>query len=284
MKIAILGGTGLIGGSLRQYFISNHDVECTGREAFVSFETLMATVQDCDLVIQLSGANISKRWTSIYEKEIWSSRIETTELLARVVDKLPQKPKVICASAVGFYPESDCGHALDETCEIPGNDFLANLSVAWESAARSIPSDTAIIRFGVVLSTKSGALKQMYLPYFLGFGGPICGGNHCFSWVHIKDLNRAIKFIIDGEKFSGVYNLTSPEPISQRYFGQTLAKTLRRPFLLPLFDWQLRLIFGRGSKVLTQSISVIPKRLQDEGFVFHFPDIKSALAELISNK
>ena len=78
--------------------------------------------------------------------------------------------------------------------------------------------------------------------------------------------------------------MTSPEPISQRYFGQTLAKTLRRPFLLPLFDWQLRLIFGRGSKVLTQSISVIPKRLQDEGFVFHFPDIKSALAELISTK
>ena len=108
MKIVILGGTGLIGEALKENFILNHEVECFGREAFISFETLLSAVQNCDLVIQLSGANISKRWSSSYKKEIWSSRVDATNLLARVIHSLSDKPKIICASAVGFYPESDC--------------------------------------------------------------------------------------------------------------------------------------------------------------------------------
>ena len=284
MKIVILGGTGLIGGALKENFNLNHEVECKGREAFISFETLLTAVQDCDLVIQLSGANISKRWSSSYKKEIWSSRVDATHLLASVIQSLPNKPKIICASAVGFYPESDCEHPLNETDNISGSDFLAELSVAWEAAAKSISSDAIIFRFGVVLSRKGGALKQMYLPYLLGFGGPIKGGNHCFSWVHMKDLIKAFEFIHKRPDASGIYNLTSPQPIQQKYFGKVLAKALKRPFLVPLFEWQLKLLFGKGSKVITQSVSVIPKFLLDEGFVFEFPDIESALLDLIQNK
>ena len=284
MKIVILGGTGLIGGALKENFNLNHEVECRGREAFISFETLLTAVRDCDLVIQLSGANISKRWSSSYKKEIWSSRVDATNLLASVMQSLPNKPKIICASAVGFYPESDCEHPLNETDDIPGSDFLAELSVAWEAAAKSISRDAIIFRFGVVLSRKGGALKQMYLPYLLGFGGPIKGGNHCFSWVHMKDLIKAFEFILKCPDASGIYNLTSPQPIQQKYFGKVLAKALKRPFLVPLFEWQLKLLFGKGSKVITQSVSVIPKFLIDEGFVFDFPDIESALLDLTKNK
>ena len=284
MKIVILGGTGLIGEALKENFNLNHEVECKGREAFISFETLLTAVQNSDLVIQLSGANISKRWSSSYKKEIWSSRVDATKLLARVIHSLPYKPKIICASAVGFYPESDCEHPLNETDNSPGSDFLAKLSVAWEEAAKSISSDAIIFRFGVVLSRKGGALKQMYLPYLLGFGGPIKGGNHCFSWVHMKDLIKAFEFILNHPDASGVYNLTSPQPIQQKYFGKALAKALKRPFLVPLFEWQLKLLFGKGSKVITQSVSVIPKFLIDEGFVFDFPDIESALLDLTKNK
>jgi len=284
MKIVILGGTGLIGEALKENFILNHEVECMGREVFISFETLLSAVRDCDLVIQLSGANISKRWSSSYKKEIWSSRVDATNLLSGVIHSLPNKPKIICASAVGFYPESDCKHPLNETNNSPGSDFLARLSVAWEAAARSISKDAIIFRFGVVLSKKGGALKQMYLPYLLGFGGPIKGGNHCFSWVHINDLIKAFEFILNHTDARGIYNLTSPQPIKQKYFGKVLAKALKRPFIVPLFEWQLKLLFGKGSRVLTQSLSVVPKFLLDEGFVFDFPDIESALLDLIQNK
>ena len=284
MKIVILGGTGLIGGALKENFNLNHEVECKGREAFISFETLLTAVQNSDLVIQLSGANISKRWSSSYKKEIWSSRVDATNLLASVINSLPDKPKIICASAVGFYPESDCEHPLNETDNIPGSDFLADLSVAWEAAAKSISRDAIIFRFGVVLSRKGGALKQMYLPYLLGFGGPIKGGNHCFSWVHMKDLIKAFEFILKRPDASGIYNLTSPQPIQQKYFGKVLANALKRPFIVPLFEWQLKLLFGKGSKVITQSLSVVPKFLLDEGFVFDFPDIESALLDLTKNK
>lgn len=284
MKIVILGGTGLIGEALKENFILNHEVECMGREVFISFETLLSAVRYCDLVIQLSGANISKRWSSSYKKEIWSSRVDATNLLSSVIHSLPNKPKIICASAVGFYPESDCKHPLNETNNSPGSDFLARLSVAWEAAARSISKDAIIFRFGVVLSKKGGALKQMYLPYLLGFGGPIKGGNHCFSWVHINDLIKAFEFILNHTDARGIYNLTSPQPIKQKYFGKVLAKALKRPFIVPLFEWQLKLLFGKGSRVLTQSLSVVPKFLLDEGFVFDFPDIESALLDLIQNK
>ena len=284
MKIVILGGTGLIGKALEKDFKLNHEVECKGREAFISFETLLTAVQNSDLVIQLSGANISKRWSTSYKKEIWSSRVDATNLLASVINSLPDKPKIICASAVGFYPESDCEHPLNETNNIPGSDFLAKLSVAWEAAAKSISRDAIIFRFGVVLSRKGGALKQMYLPYLLGFGGPIKGGSHCFSWVHMKDLIKAFRFILNHSDASGIYNLTSPQPIQQKYFGKVLAKALKRPFLVPLFEWQLKLLFGKGSKVITQSVSVIPKFLLDEGLVFEFPDIESALLDLVKNK
>ena len=284
MKIVILGGTGLIGEALKENFILNHEVECMGREVFISFETLLSAVRYCDLVIQLSGANISKRWSSSYKKEIWSSRVDATNLLAGVIHSLPNKPKIICASAVGFYPESDCKHPLNETNNSPGSDFLARLSVAWEAAARSISKDAIIFRFGVVLSKKGGALKRMYLPYLLGFGGPIKGGNHCFSWVHINDLIKAFEFILNHTDARGIYNLTSPQPIKQKYFGKVLAQALKRPFIVPLFEWQLKLLFGKGSRVLTQSLSVVPKFLLDEGFVFDFPDIESALLDLIQNK
>ena len=284
MKIVILGGTGLIGEALKENFMLNHEVECMGREVFISFETLLSAVRYCDLVIQLSGANISKRWSSSYKKEIWSSRVDATNLLSSVIHSLPNKPKIICASAVGFYPESDCKHPLNETNNSPGSDFLARLSVAWEAAARSISKDAIIFRFGVVLSKKGGALKQMYLPYLLGFGGPIKGGNHCFSWVHINDLIKAFEFILNHTDARGIYNLTSPQPIKQKYFGKVLAKALKRPFIVPLFEWQLKLLFGKGSRVLTQSLSVVPKFLLDEGFVFDFPDIESALLDLIQNK
>ncbi|MDG1870184.1 MAG: TIGR01777 family oxidoreductase [Candidatus Thioglobus sp.] len=281
MKIVILGGTGLIGSSLKEDLLSDHEVECFGRDAFNSPNKLLSHLKGSDLVIQLSGSTISKRWTKKHLKEVWESRVDANNMLAKAIKLLTKKPRVICASGVGYYPESNCENPLQETDNEPGNDYMAKLSIAWEDAAKSISTDVIILRFSVVLSRKGGALKKLYLPYFLGLGGPIKDGTSCFSWIHIKDLIKVFNFIMSKPDVSGIYNVTSPTPIQQKYFGRALARALKRPFIVPLFEWQLKLLFGSGSRVLTQSVSVFPRRLIDEGFGFDFPEIESAMSDLI---
>ena len=283
MKIVILGGTGLIGIALRKNLSSDYEIVCRDRSAFSSIELLLTHIKSADVVIQLSGSTIAKRWTKKHLKEVWFSRIDANNMLAQAIKLLSKKPRVICASGVGYYPESDCDNPFNETDQEPGVDYMAKLSMAWEESAKSISSEVIILRFGVVLSRMGGALKKLYLPYFLGFGGPIKDGRQCFSWVHVNDVIKVFNFILTSTSATGIYNVTSPAPVQQRYFGRVLAKTLKRPFIVPLFEWQLKLLFGSGSQVLTQSVSVFPKRLVDEGFVFDYPEIESAISNLFLN-
>jgi uncharacterized protein (TIGR01777 family) len=238
------------------------------------------SLKGSDLVIQLSGSSIAKRWTKRHLREVWESRVDTTQMLSKAISIMTTKPRFVCASGVSFYPESNCSNPHSESDE-RGESYLAELSLAWESAAKSISEDTIILRFGVVLSRNGGAFMKLYWPYFFGLGGPIVSGNQCFSWIHIKDLVRSVNFIINNPKAKGVFNITAPEPAPQKVFGKTLASSLKRPFFVPLWEWQLKLLFGSGSQILTESISVIPKKLLQEGFIFDYPDIESAMDDLI---
>jgi uncharacterized protein (TIGR01777 family) len=284
MKILILGGTGLIGGALERHLSADHEVECVGRSAFASQDVLNKLVQDKDLIIKLSGANIVKRWNAAYKQEIWDSRIETSKQLKIALDFLTNKPRIFCASAVGFYPESLCEQPFNEDCKYPGTGFLSYLVVAWEKSSESLAKEVLIFRFGVVLSVKGGALSQMLLPFKLGFGGPVAGGKQCFSWIHVGDLVKAFSYAIEHPEMQGVFNLTSPNPVTQAQFGKTLASLLHRPFLLPLFKWQIKLLFGEGSQVLTQGASVVPKKLLKLGFQFDYAESRLALKDIIYNK
>jgi uncharacterized protein (TIGR01777 family) len=284
MKILILGGTGLIGGALERHLSADHEVECVGRSAFASQDVLNKLVQDKDLIIKLSGANIVKRWNAAYKQEIWDSRIETSKQLKIALDFLTNKPRIFCASAVGFYPESLCEQPFNEDCKHPGTGFLSDLVVAWEKSSESLAKEVLIFRFGVVLSVKGGALSQMLLPFKLGFGGPVAGGKQCFSWIHVGDLVKAFSYAIEHPEMQGVFNLTSPNPVTQAQFGKTLASLLHRPFLLPLFKWQIKLLFGEGSQVLTQGASVVPKKLLKLGFQFDYAESRLALKDIIYNK
>ena len=279
MKIVILGGSGLIGKALAKNLSAAHDVQCLNRSAFKSVDVLFSLLNDCDLIIQLSGSTIAKRWTKKHLKEVWESRVDTTQMLSKAISMMNTEPRVMCASGVSFYPESDCSNPYSEN-DSKGEGYLTELSVAWESAAKSISKDTLILRFGVVLSRSGGAFMKLYWPYFFGLGGPIASGNQCFSWIHIKDLVRAVNFILNNPQAKGVYNITAPEPIPQKVLGKALASALKRPFLVPLWEWQLKLLFGSGSQILTESISVIPKKILEEGFIFDYPDIKSAMDDL----
>ena len=110
---------------------------------------------------------------------------------------------------------------------------------------------------------------------------PMCNPSSLMAGFTANDLIKVFNYIILNPKKTGIYNVTSPKPIQQKYFGKVLAKALKRPFIAPLFEWQLKLLFGSGSRVLTQSVSVFPGRLIDEGFEFDYPDIESAIDNLV---
>lgn len=281
MNIVILGGTGLIGRALQNSLSKTHQVNCFNRDAFKSLEHLISIIEGSDFVIQLSGSTISKRWSKKTIREMWQSRVDTNQLLADAVNSLSVKPRVICASGISFYAESSCDKPMTED-DSKGDGYLTDLNIAIENAAKSISENVIILRFGVVLSREGGALQKLYWPYYFGVGGPILTGNQCFSWIHIKDLVKAIHFLMDNTQSKGVYNVTSPEPVPQKVFGKSLAKALNRPFFIPVWEWQLKILLGKGSQVLTLSASVIPKRLTQEGFVFDYPSVDSAMSELIS--
>ena len=281
MKIVILGGTGLIGSALQKSLSKNHQVEVFNRTVFRSSEYLSSIIDGSDFVIQLAGSSISKRWSQKIINEMWQSRVNTNQMLSEAIKLITKKPKVICSSGISFYAESDCNDPKTEE-DPKGEGYLTDLNIAVESAANSISDDVTILRFGVVLSRSGGALAKLYWPYYFGLGGPILSGNQCFSWIHIDDLVKAFYFLINDSNSKGIYNVTSPEPIPQKVFGRTLAKALKRPFFIPVWEWQLKILLGKGSQVLTLSASVIPNRLIQDGFVFDYPDIESAMNELFS--
>ena len=280
MKIVILGGTGLIGSALQKSFSKTHQVEVFNRNVFKSAEHLSSIIDGSDFVIQLAGSTISKRWSQKIIAEMWQSRVNTNQMLSDAIKLITKTPKVICSSGISFYAESDCNNPKTED-DIQGEGYLTDLNIAVESAAKSISDDVTILRFGVVLSRKGGALAKLYWPYYFGVGGPIMSGNQCFSWIHIDDLVKAFHYLINDSQSKGIYNITSPEPVPQKVFGRALAKSLKRPFFIPVWEWQLKILLGKGSQVLTLSASVIPMRLIQAGFVFDYPDIDTAMRDLI---
>lgn len=284
MRIVILGGTGLVGSYLKpQLERHGHDVKVYGREAFDPGFDLAAELNGLDCLIQLSGANIGQRWTAAHQKRIWTSRVDLNHHLAEVLQSLDEPPKrVIAASAIGFYPESDCDHPLDESHTDAGQNTFGDLVQAWEKATQPLaaPERLVTFRFGVVLAANGGALGKMLPAFKLGLGGPIAGGQQCFSWVHIDDLAQGFLFVLDHPEMHGTFNLTSPQPVSQAEFGRQLAHRLHRPFWLPVFRWQLRLLLGDGAQVLTVSQAVVPTQLTKAGFRFQYPTLDKALENL----
>lgn len=284
MNICILGGTGLVGQALKTQLSTQHTVKTYGRSAFDSEDTLLQSIRDAQIIIFLSGANIGQRWNKSYKQQLWDSRVKTAQMLSAAIKKLDTPPqRIFSTSAIGFYPETDCQQPLSEEHTQPGNGFLADLSVAWEAEAQTFcpPENLVITRFGVVLDKSQGALAKMLPAFKLGLGGPVAGGKQCFSWVHIKDLVKAFKFLISHPELHGVFNITSPTPMSQHDFAKQLAQTLNRPCVIPLPLWQLKLMFGEGAQVLTHSSAVIPKRLLENGFEFSYPTAQTALQDLL---
>lgn len=284
MVIAISGSSGFIGKHLTDFFASQGATVVALRHAYFNNKTndkLRNCLYGCNVVINLAGVPLNRRWTDAAKRSIRQSRIDTTRRLVSLINAMPSKPALfISASAVGIYPSDGIysENSLEE-----GNNFLAEVCHDWEEEAQKLSPDVrlAITRFGVVLGADGGALPKMLLPFRLFVGGKIASGKQGFSWIHIDDLVQAMHFLVGHTELSGVFNFVSPQPIRNENFAQAAAQALHRPAWLPVPAFVLRLLYGQGDILLTEGQQAYPSHLLSAGYVFRYSDIRVALQSLV---
>jgi hypothetical protein len=244
-----------------------------------------AVIDGADAVINLSGAGIGdKRWSDSYKAELLSSRLLTTGLLARTIAAVDHKPSVfLSGSAIGWY--GPCGdEQLDETAPA-GNTFLADICVQWEAAANPAAEAgvrTALLRTGIVLTPKGGALKKQLPLFKIGAGGKFAKGNQWQSWISLDDEIGAICHLLTAP-VAGPVNLTAPNPVTNLEFTKVLAAVLKRPAVLPIPSFGPKLLLGDelAAALLFTGQRVVPAALQASGYVFQHPTLESALRAML---
>ncbi|MEM6997098.1 MAG: TIGR01777 family oxidoreductase [Myxococcota bacterium] len=292
MKITITGGTGLVGGALRSALAARGDavtvVSRTAGPGRVTWDAERglhdpAALSGQDAVVHLAGAGVAdKRWSAARKREILDSRIWTTRAVVEALARADPKPKTfVCASAVGYY-----GAAGDRLCPEdapPGDDFLAEVCVAWEREAAKV--DPAIrpvtLRIGLVMSPQGGALARMLPAFRCGGGGVLGSGDQYMPWIHLDDAIAGIVHLLDHDDARGAFNLTAPNPVDNRTFTKALGRALSRPTFMRVPAFGLRALFGELSTALLGGQRAVPERLRETGFVFAHPQLDPALADLL---
>jgi len=285
MKVLVSGASGFLGSRLvAELRARGHEVRSVGRahaDHDWSPESVEQGVRWCEAIVALAGENIlGKRWNPEVKQQLWSSRFETTRMLAHFAAKHGTRV-FVGASAVGYYgPHGD--EELDERAE-RGTDFLAQLCADWEEALA--PAEAAGVRcasprIGVVLGRGGGVLARLVPIFRLGLGGPVGDGKQWFSWIHLDDLVALIVWMLENDSVRGAYNASAPQPVTMGEFTRTLGRVLHRPALLPVPAFALRLRYGEGAKTLLTGQRVLPVRAQAEGFRFAHPALEAALVEL----
>ncbi|GIU82211.1 MAG: TIGR01777 family protein [Acidobacteria bacterium] len=298
MKVLISGATGLVANALIPVLQSKGHEICklvrkTKGEANEILwdaekgfsEESEKKLEGFDAVINLAGDNVaSERWTPEKKRRIRNSRVLGTRNLVEALKRREIKPKVfISASAIGFY-----GNRGDEilTEESPkGEGFFPEVCTEWEAEAlkaEDFGARVVLLRIGIVLAKEGGALKKMLLPFWLGLGGVVGSGKQWMSWIALEDLVRIIIFSLENDSVQGAINCTAPNPVTNYEFTKTLGKVLSRPTILPIPSLAIKFLFGEmGETLLLEGNRVLPKRLQDLGFEFSFPNLEDALREIL---
>ncbi len=235
-----------------------------------------------DAVVHLAGENIVGRWTQTRKTEIKRSRVLSTHHLVEAFRQLDKKPEVfICASGIGIYGDRQAVE-LDDSAS-PGDGFLSELCQSWESEAlkaETLGIRTVALRIGVVLGRRGGAFKLMSPSFRLGLGGRIGNGEQWMSWIHVNDLARMVLHLLEQKSVTGPVNAVSSQPIQNRTFSKLLGKVLRRPALLPAPRFLIKLLLGETAEIMLGSLKVLPKKIEQSGFEFEFPDPETALSDL----
>jgi len=288
MKVLLSGASGFVGSQLARRLRERGHVPLTlgrgpGADHDWSSESLARGVRAADAIVHLAGENLfAGRWTAERKKLLRASRIETTRALARLA-AARRSAVFLSASAVGWYGASD-ERELDERSP-RGSGFLAELCAEWEEAAEEALEAgvrTALVRIGVVLGRRGGALGKMLPPFRLGLGGPLGSGRQWVSWIHLDDLCSLFVWLLEHEKAAGAFNATAPQPVTMAELSRTLGRVLHRPAFLPAPAPLLRLALGEAAEVLLTGQRVLPTRAGEGGFRFAYPTLEPALRELLA--
>lgn len=312
MRLVIAGGTGLIGRELVNDIVEEgHQITILSRSPknyrHMFSETVELVYWDgrsagewvshfegADAVVNLAGESISgagflpDRWSAAKKKRIRESRIAAGKALVMAIEAIEDKPRVLVqASAVGYYGPT--GDTVVTESSPPGDDFLASVTQDWEASTKPVEAmgvRRVVARIGLVLSTEDGALPRLLLPSRLFVGGWFGSGDQWWSWVHIADVVSALRFLIENDvaKGKGPLNVTAPNPLTNREFGKALGRALNRPSVMPIPAFALRVALGEVASTVLEGQRTIPQRLLEMDFAFRFPDIDSALNNLVSEQ
>jgi len=302
MKIVIAGGSGFLGGALTRALTNDgHDVAILTRQTparlppqprvtHVSWDPngrsgpWAAAIESADAVVNLSGESIAaKRWSAAQKQKLRDSRLLATRSITTAIREAARAPTVLVSgSAVGYYGDR-ADETLTETSP-PGHDFLAELAKDWEAAANEAVNVTrvALIRTGIVLDRRGGALPKMLPPFQMFAGGPLGSGKQYMPWIHTDDWVRLLAWTITAEGARGPLNATSPRPVTNREFSSALGHALKRPSVLPAPAFALRLALGEmADALLLSGQRALPVRATDLGFSFRYTNLDEALAAVL---
>lgn len=308
MLVIITGGTGSLGAPLaRGLADEGHEVIVLSRNPAskrsllpepirlapwdgVSADGWGALVDGADVVVNFAGENLGgagfvpPRWTAARKERFYASRIHAGKAVVEAIAAAELKPRLLVqASAVGYYGSNPQGE-IDEG-HPPGDDFLARLCVDWEASTARVETlgvRRIIIRTGIVLDARHGPLPRLALPARYFFVGAYGGGRQWMPWIHLADELRAVRFLIDSRKAKGPFNLTSPNPATNREFTKVLGEVLGRQTLIPVPGFAMRLALGEAASLVLDGQRALPKRLLELGFEFRFPELEGALRDLLS--
>jgi len=304
--VLITGGTGLVGRALTKLLteIGYKVIILTRKGSRGSDNELIsyahwdiakqtideAAIQQADYIVHLAGANVGdSRWTTARKKEIVNSRTQSAALLYKALETYPNKvKKVISASGAGYYGEDKGGPAFVEQ-DPPATDFLGNTCVAWEQSIlkmRDLQKKVVIFRTGIALSLAGGALKEFYKPLQFGFATILGNGEQYISWIHLHDLARIYLSAIVNHELEGIYNAAAPHPVQNKELVMTMAQEAKGKSFLPVYvpAFALKLALGEMSIEVLKSCRVSSLKIQETGFVFSYPDIRSAMENIFQEK
>ncbi len=301
-KILITGATGLIGRNIclkllnrgDEVSIFAHDVESARKKIpktvnsiewdFHKPDKWKNHINGIDAVVHLAGANLAaKRWNKKYKKLAYESRVISTSNLVEAIAQVEKKPKAfICSSAVGYYGNRNDDYLNED--EERADNYLAKLCSDWEKEAEKVEAlgvRRVSVRTGLVLNNGEGLLKQMLPSFKMFLGGYLGNGKQWFPWIHINDIVDIYLHAIDNINLIGKVNAASPGIVRMKEFAEILGKVLKRPALLPIPKFAIRILKGELGNYTTDSQRVVVKKLLDSGYKFMFDDLEDALRNLL---
>jgi uncharacterized protein len=298
MRVTITGGTGFVGGRLiEQLQMGSADIHLLTRRLRPGLpegttphpweaeneEAPAESLRGSDVVVHLMGEPVAQRWSPEIKRRIHDSRVMGTRNLVATMRKLPQPPGLlVSASAIGYYGSRGDEWLSEESS--PGDDFLAETSVAWEKealAAEELGCRVLRLRIGIVLGADGGALARMLPPFRAGLGGPLASGEQWMSWIHRDDLVGMMLFAMQYPHIRGVWNAVAPNPLTNQDFTDTLARILKRPALFRVPEFGLKLLFGEGTAALLSSQRVRPEAADAAGFRYQYAGLHAALRQIL---